>query len=88
MYLYNQSNKKDFLGANEMKRLFYGIATLVLVLSFQAVLLAAPRVDALLTQQVNSLPLSLTPVVITFNTRPTSTDFLMLRSLGITGGQY
>lgn len=58
-----------------MKKIFYGIAALVLVLSFQAVLLSAPRVDALLTQQVNSAPLSLTPVVITFNSKPTGQRF-------------
>ncbi len=69
-----------------MKKLFYVIATLVLVLSMQAVLLAAPKVDALLNNQVSAAPLSLTPVVITFNNKPTSADFLMLRSLGITGG--
>ena len=69
-----------------MKKIIYGIAALVLVLSFQLVLLAAPKVDGLLNQQVNAAPFSLTPVVITFNSKPTSADFLMLRSLGITGG--
>ena len=69
-----------------MKKIIYGIATLVLVLSFQLVLLAVPKVDGLLNQQVNAAPFSLTPVVITFNSKPTSADFLMLRSLGITGG--
>ena len=69
-----------------MKKLLYGIATLILILSIQAVLLAIPKVDNLLNQRVNAAPLSLTPVVITFYSRPTSADFLMLRSLGITGG--
>ncbi|PYS98304.1 MAG: hypothetical protein DMF63_16760 [Acidobacteria bacterium] len=49
---------------------------------------AAVSVDALLSTQINSLPLGLTPVVITFTQAPTSTDFNMLRSLGITGGRY
>ena len=69
-----------------MKKLFYSIAAFVLVLSFQAVLLAVPKVDVLLDQKINAAPLALTPVVITFYSRPTSADFLMLRSLGITGG--
>lgn len=69
-----------------MKKLLYSIVILVLVLSFQLVLLAIPAVDGLLTQKVNAAPLSLTPVVITFNSKPTSADFLMLKSLGITGG--
>ncbi len=69
-----------------MKKFFYGISVLILVLSFQMVLLAVPKVDALLSQQINAAPLSLTPVVITFNSKPTSSDFLMLKSLGITGG--
>ena len=69
-----------------MKKLVYGIATLVLVLSLQTALLAAPRVDGLLSQQVNAAPFSLTPVVITYYSKPTGADFLALRSLGITGG--
>ena len=69
-----------------MKKIFYGIAALGLVLSFQIVLLAIPKVDGLLNQQINAVPLALTPVVITFNSRPTNADFLMLRTLGITGG--
>lgn len=69
-----------------MKRLFYGFAVLSFVLCFQLISLALPKVDALLNQKINALPLGLTPVVITFNNQPTSADFLMLRSLGITGG--
>lgn len=49
---------------------------------------AAVSVDRLLNTQINSLPLGLTPVIITFNQKPTTTDFNMLRSLGITGGRY
>jgi subtilisin family serine protease len=72
--------------AKKMKRLFYGLSVLSLVLSFQLVSLALPKIDALLNQKVNALPLGLTPVVITFHSKPASADFLMLRSLGITGG--
>ncbi|MEQ1764692.1 MAG: S8 family serine peptidase [Pyrinomonadaceae bacterium] len=49
---------------------------------------AAPSIDGLLASRINSSPLSLTPVIITFENRPTSADFTMLRSLGITGGRY
>jgi len=34
------------------------------------------------------MPLSLTPVIITFNHKPAAADFAMLQSLGITGGRY
>jgi subtilisin family serine protease len=69
-----------------MKRLFCGLAVLMVVLSAQAVSAALPKIDALLNQKINAAPLGLTPVVITFNAKPTSADFLMLRSLGILGG--
>lgn len=69
-----------------MKRLIHGLAVLVTVLAFQMVSLALPRVDALLNQKINALPLGLTPVIITFNSQPSSADLLMLRTLGITGG--
>src|SRR5688572_13053825 len=69
-----------------MKRLVYGFVVLVLVLAFQAVSMALPKVDALLNEKINALPLGLTPVIITFNSQPSSADFLMLRTLGITGG--
>jgi subtilisin family serine protease len=69
-----------------MKKLFYVLAVSVLVLVSQMVLMALPKVDALLSQKINAAPLSLTPVVITFNSKPASADFLMLRSLGILGG--
>ncbi|HEY8562997.1 MAG TPA: S8 family serine peptidase [Pyrinomonadaceae bacterium] len=69
-----------------MKKLFYGLAVLFLILGSQLVSMALPKVDALLTQKINLAPLSLTPVVITFNNKPTGGDFLMLRSLGILGG--
>src|SRR5688500_14591110 len=49
---------------------------------------AAPSVDGLLASKINASPLSLRPVVITFDHQPGNADFLMLRSLGITGGRY
>jgi len=48
---------------------------------------AAVSVDGLLSTQVNALPLGLTPVVITFNQRPTAADLTMLQTLGIRGGR-
>jgi serine protease AprX len=50
-------------------------------------LVAAPTVDGLLASKVNALPLGLTPVVITFDHKPTNRDFLMLQALGIRGGR-
>jgi subtilisin family serine protease len=48
---------------------------------------AAPvSIDARLLQQVNALPLGLTPVIITYDHQPTSSDLLGLRTLGILGG--
>jgi len=47
---------------------------------------AAPSIDGLLKQQVLNDPFALKPVVITFVRKPTNTDFLMLKSLGIKGG--
>ena len=49
---------------------------------------AAVSVDGLLNSQIDALPLGLTPVLITFNQRPTAADFTMLQSLGIRGGRY
>jgi subtilisin family serine protease len=71
-----------------MKRLMnvFGLATIILAINLS--IFAAPSVDGLLSSQVNASPLALTPVIITFNSRPTDSDFLMLRSLGITGGRY
>ncbi|HSK71854.1 MAG TPA: S8 family serine peptidase, partial [Pyrinomonadaceae bacterium] len=71
-----------------MKKGFYSIAVLTLVLVIQIVVSAAPSVDPRLAQQISSAPFSLTPVVITFNQKPRNADFLMLQSLGITGGRY
>jgi subtilisin family serine protease len=64
----------------------FGAAAIVLAVQFSV--LAAVSVDRLLTSQVAALPLGLTPVIITFDHRPTSADLTMLKSLGITGGIY
>ena len=45
-----------------------------------------PTVDALLTSKVNAAPLALTPVIITYDHKPASADFLALKALGIQGG--
>jgi len=68
----------------KMRTLFTIIATVILAVAVNA----AVSVDTLLNNQINSLPLGLTPVVITFNQQPSTADFNMLRSLGITGGRY
>lgn len=68
-----------------MKNLF---GTFLLILVFVFSCLAAPSVDGLLNRQVLSAPFGYTPVVITFDKKPTNSDFLMLKSLGITGGQF
>ncbi len=71
-----------------MKRLINILAISIITLAVNITIFAAPSIDGLLTSQVNASPLSLTPVVITFRNRPTTADFTMLRSLGITGGRY
>jgi subtilisin family serine protease len=71
-----------------MKKLITILAAAVIGISATISGQAAVSVDNLLNQQINALPLGLTPVVITFNQKPTSTDFNMLRSLGISGGRY
>lgn len=62
--------------------------TLLISAIFAISIAAAPSIDGLLATRINSSPLALTPVIITFESRPTSADFTMLRSLGITGGRY
>ena len=64
------------------------LAALVLGMMMAISATAGPSVDGLLVTRINSSPLALTPVVITFQSRPTAADFTMLRSLGITGGRY
>jgi subtilisin family serine protease len=71
-----------------MRRIDQVLAAITLILAMQFAAMAAVSVDRLLTSQVNALPLGLTPVIITFDHKPTNNDFLMLRSLGIVGGRY
>ena len=71
-----------------MRKLFTIIGAVVIAISATFSVNAAVSVDTMLANQVNASPLALTPVVITFNQKPTTTDFNMLRSLGITGGRY
>ena len=67
-----------------MKSLFF---VFVLVLSLMTMSWAAPSIDRLLQQQIAASPLVLKPVVITFDHKRTSADFLMLKLIGIVGGQ-
>ena len=70
-------------------RLFVkALSVLVITIAASVSALAALSVDSLLAARINALPLSLTPVVITFDHKVTSSDFLMLQSLGIRGGRY
>ncbi len=70
-----------------MKKLF-SVFVLVLVSAIaRQAIFAAPSVDRLLQQQIAASPLAVQPVIITFDHKPTSADFLMLKSLGIVGGQ-
>ena len=71
-----------------MKRPINILAIAIITLAVNLTIFAAPSIDGLLNSQISSSPLALTPVVITFDHKPTSADFLMLRSLGITGGRY
>jgi len=64
------------------------LAVLVIAISASISAFAAPSVDGLLAARINLSPLSLTPVVITFDHKVTNTDFLMLQSLGISGGVH
>lgn len=64
------------------------LALVVFVLAISVSGFGAVSVDRLLSTQVNSLPLGLTPVIITFDHRPTTADFTMLQSVGISGGRY
>jgi serine protease AprX len=71
-----------------MQRFKNTIFTAILTLAISVSVSAAISVDSLLISRVNALPLGLTPVIITFDHKPANADFLMLRSLGITGGRY
>ena len=71
-----------------MRILVKALTVLVVTIAASVSALAAPTVDSLLATRINTSPLSLTPVVITFDHKVTNTDFLMLQSLGIAGGRY
>ncbi|HTK37862.1 MAG TPA: S8 family serine peptidase, partial [Pyrinomonadaceae bacterium] len=71
-----------------MKRLTNVPALIVLTLAINLSIFAAPSIDKLLSSQINASPLALTPVVITFDHKVGNSDFLMLKSLGISGGRY
>ena len=70
-----------------MKRT-YILAVVLFIIGANLAASAAVSVDRLLSAQVSTAPLSLTPVIITFDHRPIAADFTMLRSIGITGGTY
>jgi len=69
-----------------MKKVIFGFLFIIAILVMQTSAWASPSVDRMLLQQVNSAPLALKPVIITFDHRLTGADFLMLKSLGISGG--
>ena len=71
-----------------MRMLVKALVAVVVTIAASVSALAAPSVDGLLAAKINASPLSLTPVVITFDHKVTGTDFLMLQSLGIRGGRY
>ncbi|MEJ7849292.1 MAG: S8 family serine peptidase [Pyrinomonadaceae bacterium] len=71
-----------------MKRPINILAIAIITLAVNLTIFAAPSIDGLLSDQINASPLALTPVVVTFDHKPASADFLMLKSLGITGGRY
>jgi len=71
-----------------MRTLVKALTVLVVTIAASVSVFAAPSVDSLLAARINALPLSLTPVVITFDHSVTNNDFLMLQSLGIRGGYY
>jgi len=71
-----------------MRTLVKALTVLVVTIATSVSVFAAPSVDSLLAARINALPLSLTPVVITFDHSVTNNDFLMLQSLGIRGGYY
>ena len=71
-----------------MRLLAKTLAVVIVLIAAFASAVAAPSVDGLLTARINASPLSLTPVVITFDHSVTNNDFLMLQLLGIRGGRY
>src|SRR6185503_9821600 len=75
-------------GGIPMRMLAKTLAVMIVTIAASISAFAAPSVDGLLAARINASPLSLTPVVITFDHKVTNTDFLMLQSLGIAGGRY
>jgi serine protease AprX len=72
-----------------MRRVLITVSAFILALTMQATgAFAAPTIDSALAQQIAKAPTAATPVIITFNHQPTSTDFLQLKTLGIKGGYY
>lgn len=71
-----------------MRMLVKTLAALIITILVSVSAVAATSVDGLLAARINAAPLSLTPVVITFDHNVTNNDFLMLQSLGIKGGRY
>ncbi len=71
---------------NTIRNLIATCAVVTTVALGAAPALAARSVDSLLTRQVAAAPLAATPVVITFDHRPTLADFAALKALGIPGG--
>ena len=71
-----------------MRTLVRTLAVVLVTIAASFSAFAVPSVDSLLATRINLAPLSLTPVVITFDHKVTNTDFLMLQSLGIRGGRY
>src|ERR1044071_7132488 len=71
-----------------MRTLVKALIVLVAMIAASVSVFAAPSVDSLLAAKSSAAPMSLSPVVITFDHSMTSNDFLMLQSLGIRGGYY
>ena len=71
-----------------MRMIVKALAGLIVAIAASVSAVAAPSVDSLLATRINASPLSLTPVVITFDHSVTNNDFLMLQSLGIRGGYH
>src|SRR4029079_956503 len=75
-------------GGTQMRILVKALTVLVVTIAASVSALAVRSVDGLLAARINAAPLSLPPVVITFDHSVTNSDFLMLQSLGIPGGRY
>ena len=69
-----------------MRKLVNVLTVVLITIAASISVIAGPSVDSLLATRINASPLSLTPVLITFDHSVTSSDFLMLQSLGIRGG--